>query len=87
MLNLESKYPSIREGQKVKMVRVKPNAYNIDGIAFPDELPEEFGLIPDHEGMFDKCVIMCLEPIFTALNWNVPNPKKQYEYSLEDMFG
>jgi hypothetical protein len=40
----------------------------------------------DNEIMFDKCVTKCLEPIFSALKWNVPNPKKQPEISLDDLF-
>jgi DNA polymerase elongation subunit (family B) len=85
-LNLDSKYPLIESGSKVKLVYVKPNKYNIEGIAFPDHLPEEFELEVDNEIMFDKCVTKCLEPIFSALKWNVPNPKKQPEISLDDLF-
>lgn len=85
-LGLENKYPLIEEGKKIKLIYVKPNKYNIDGIAYTDSLPEEFGLQPDKETMFDKCVIKCLSPIFQALKWNVPNPKKQYEFSLEEFF-
>ena len=66
---------------------VKPNKYNIAGIAYLDELPEEFELEIDREAMFDKCVVKCLEPIFDALKWNVPNPKKQLEFSLDELFG
>ena len=85
-LGLENKYPLIEEGKKIKLIYVKPNKYNIDGIAYTDSLPEEFELQPDREKMFDKCVIKCLSPIFNALKWNVPNPKKQYEFSLEEFF-
>lgn len=85
--NLENKYPLIEEGTKIKLVYVKPNKYNIAGIAYKDTLPEEFELLVDRETMFNKCVVKCLEPIFHALKWNVPDPKKQYEYSLEDIFG
>jgi DNA polymerase elongation subunit (family B) len=86
-LNLSNKYPIIEEGKKIKLVYLKPNIYNIDGIAYLDELPPEFNLIPDREKMFQKCVINCLEPIFNALKWHVPDPKKQYEFSLEEIFG
>lgn len=85
-LGLDNKYPLIEEGKKIKLVYVKPNKYNIDGIAYTDSFPEEFELIPDKETMFEKCVIKCLSPIFEALKWNVPNPKKQYEISLEEYF-
>lgn len=87
MHNLTNKYPLIKEGTKIKLVAVTPNKYGIDGIAYPDDLPEEFGLVPDKVRMFEKCVIKCLTPIFDALKWNVPDPKKQHEISLEDLFG
>jgi DNA polymerase elongation subunit (family B) len=87
ILDLESKYPLIEGGKKIKLVYVKPNKYNIEGIAYLDQLPEEFELEVDRDMMFDKCVIKCLEPIFNALKWNVPNPKKQIEISLDDLFG
>jgi DNA polymerase elongation subunit (family B) len=86
-MNLDNKYAYITEGKKIKMVYVKPNIHDIDGIAFLDDLPEEFNLEVDHERMFEKCVTLCLEPIFNALKWHVPNPKKQHELSLEDIFG
>lgn len=87
LLNLDNKYPLIEGGKKIKLAYVKPNKYNIAGIAYLDELPEEFELEIDREAMFDKCVVKCLEPIFDALKWNVPNPKKQLEYSLDELFG
>lgn len=86
-LNLQNKYPLIAEGTKVKLIYLKPNIYNIKGIAYLNELPHEFNLEPDRETMFEKCVIKCLEPIFNALKWHVPNPKKQHCESLEDLFG
>lgn len=85
-LGLENKYPLIEEGKKIKLVYVKPNKYNIDGIAYTDNFPSEFNLEIDRETMFEKCVVKCLTPIFEALKWNVPNPKKQYEFSVEDFF-
>lgn len=86
-LNLTNKYPLITEGSKIKLVAVAPNKYGIDGIAYLDGLPEEFELVPDRVKMFEKCVVKCLTPIFDALKWNVPDPKKQHEISLEDLFG
>jgi DNA polymerase elongation subunit (family B) len=85
-LNLEHKYPQIMEGQKIKLVSVEPNIYQIKGVAFVDTIPVEFGLSPNHSEMFEKCVIRSLEPIFRALKWSVPNPKKQYEFSLAELF-
>ncbi len=86
-LNFTNKYQLITEVYKIKLVAVAPNKYGIDGIAYLDGLPEEFELVPDRVKMFEKCVVKCLTPIFDALKWNVPDPKKQHEISLEDLFG
>lgn len=85
-LGLQAKYPTIENGKKIKMVYVKPNKYNINGIAYIDELPAEFGLEPDRPKMFEKCVTNCLKPIYNALQWYVPNPEKQYTESVEELF-
>lgn len=86
LLELERKYQKIENGKKIKIIYVKPNKYNIDGIAYLDVLPPEFGLEVDIERMFEKCIINCLKPIYEALQWEVPNVNLQYENDLEDMF-
>jgi DNA polymerase elongation subunit (family B) len=87
LLNLENKYRYITNGNKVKLIYVEPNQYNVECIAYLDDFPEEFGLIPDKSRMFERCITNCLEPIYEALSWKVPHPKKQHELSLEDLFG
>jgi DNA polymerase elongation subunit (family B) len=82
MLGLDKKYPKIENGKKIKIIYVKPNKYNIDGIAYLDVLPPEFDLEVDTERMFEKCIINCLKPIYAALQWEIPNVKLQYENSL-----
>lgn len=86
-LHLENKYRKIENGSKIKMVFIKDNKYNIEGIAYQEEFPPEFDLTPDYERMFFKGVIKSLEPIYNAVNWKVPNPKMQYTVSLEEIFG
>lgn len=82
-----NKYPVITDGKKIKICYVKPNKYEIDSVAYIDELPKEFNLEIDYAAMFNKCVVLCLTPIFEALSWNVPDPKKQVEVSFEELFG
>lgn len=86
-LKLDNKYPKVANGSKIKKVFVKDNQYNIEGIAFQDELPPEFGLEVDYDASFYKGVMKTLEPIYEALGWNLPDPNKQVEISLDDLFG
>ena len=86
LLDLEKKYPKIENGKKIKIIYIKPNKYNIDGIAYLDVLPPEFDLEVDTEKMFEKCIINCLKPIYTALQWEIPDVKLQHEEDLEDLF-
>jgi hypothetical protein len=85
-LKLQNKYRKIENGSKIKMVFIKDNIYNIDGVAYQDEFPKDFNFGVDYEAMFFKGVLKCLEPIYKAMGWNLPDPKKQYEHSLEDLF-
>lgn len=86
LYGIQNKYPAISNGMKIKMFYVKPNRFNIEGIAFGETFPSEFELQPDIDRMFDICVINCLRPIYDALEWNIPDPKKQYDISLEELF-
>lgn len=85
-LDLENKYRKIENGGKLKLVFVKDNKYNIEGIAYQDMLPTEFHLKVDYERMFFKAIIRSLEPIYNALGWYIPDPKIQYETPVEDLF-
>lgn len=85
--NLEQTYRRIENGSKIKMIHVKDNKYNLEGIAYQDKLPAEFELEPDYEKMFFYDIIKSLQPVYDALKWKMPNPKLQYETTLEDLFG
>lgn len=87
MLNLTDKYPKIVNGSKVKIVFVKENKYNISAIAYQNELPPEFGLTIDYTTHFFKGFLQSLSPIYEALRWHLPDPTKQVEISLEELFG
>ena len=83
--DLEKKYQPIREGDKIKFVYVrKPNPFNEDVIAFPTELPKEFGLhdFIDYDTQFQKVFLDPLQIVIEPLGW-----KTEEESSLEDFFG
>ena len=86
-LNLTNKYKKIENGSKIKIIKVQPNRYNIEGIAFQDTIPPEFDLIPDYEKAFFKGVVNCASPIYQAIGWQIPDPNKEYTVTLDELFG
>ena len=82
---LEKKYQSIRDGDKIKFVYVrKPNPFEEDVIAFPQELPKEFGLEEyiDYDKQFEKTFLDALQGVIDPLGWKV-----EEHSSLEEFFG
>lgn len=64
---LEDKYQEVYEGDKAKVIYLKPNAYGFDCITYSSKYPKEIkGIQPDIEKMiekyFDKKIKMLLEP-------------------------
>ena len=84
-MGLEKKYQLIRDGDKIRFIYVKkPNPFNEDVIAFPQELPKEFGLhnFIDYDLQFQKTFLDAVQNIIQSLGWNV-----EEQSSLEDFFG
>ena len=82
---LDKKYQTIRDGDKIKFVYVrKPNPFEEDVIAFPQELPKEFGLDKyiDYDKQFEKTFLDALQGVIDPLGWTV-----EEQSSLEDFFG
>lgn len=83
-LGLQTKYPLIREGDKIKFMYLKtPNPFHEDCISFVDKLPEEFGLTQylDYDTMFEKTFEDAVQNILDSLGWST----KQMA-TLEDWF-
>lgn len=55
-LGISNKYPEVNEGEKAKVIYVKPNNFNIEAITY-QYWPSEFsdaGIQPDYQRMIDK---------------------------------
>ena len=67
-----TKYPNLRNGDKLKFIYLKqPNPIKENVIAFPDYLPEEFGLDQyiDRELQFEKTFLDAIEAILQPIGW------------------
>jgi DNA polymerase elongation subunit (family B) len=83
-MQLKKKYEPIQNGEKIKFLYLRqPNSIHENVIAFPDYLPEEFGLRKyiDHELQFQKTFLDPIEPILDAVGWT-----SKEVASLEDFF-
>lgn len=72
-LDLGKKYPSIREGDKIKFVYLRvPNTMQENCISFIDKIPEEFDVAKyvDYDMMFEKTFVDAVQNILDALGWS-----------------
>lgn len=83
-LGLDKKYPYIKNGEKVKFVYLKmPNPFCENVIAFPSQLPKEFGLheYVDYDEQFNKAFKDALVELVKPMKWEIDEIS-----SLENFF-
>ena len=81
---LTRKYEMIREGDKVKfLMLIVPNRTPEKVIAFPADLPKEFGLQKyiDYDTQFEKAFIDPIKTILESVGWS-----HERKTTLEDLF-
>lgn len=82
--NLTKKYPTIKEGEKIKFIYLKePNTIQSHVIAFPQILPKELDLVKfiDYNTQFEKSFLEPLKIILDCIGW-----KTEKHSSLESFF-
>ena len=83
-LKLNKKYELIENGTRIKFSYLKmPNKIKENVVAFPDKLPEEFGLNSyiDYDLQFQKTFIDPLSYILEAIGWS-----HEEKASLDEFF-
>ena len=84
-LGLQSKYPIIQEGDKIKFIKLVPaNPFKFDVISYMTNLPEEFKLNDyiDRDVQFQKTFLDPMRFILDAVGW-----KDEPQATLEAFFG
>ena len=85
---LDKDHSYIVQGDKVKWVYLKPNAYQVDAIAFLDfDLPEKIRTFieeyADRKKIFESILLNKLEGFYNDLGWNLSlNPYQQMFFNL-----
>ena len=77
-------YEEIQKGNKIKWTYMLiPNPIRENVIAFPDYLPQEFGLDKyiDYNKQFEKTFLEPLEPILEAIGWQA-----EEQLTMDDFF-
>ena len=80
---LSNKHSLITQGDKIKWIYLKPNPYQIDGIAFLDfDLPEKIRAFieeyADRKKIFESILLNKLEGFYNDLGWTLNlNPYKE----------
>lgn len=87
-LNLESKYPKILSGLKIKFFYCKKNIYSYETIAFTDYYPKELLEVikPDYRYMFEKNVTPVISRIFEVIGWPIPAIGCEEYNDLNELF-
>ncbi len=82
-LGLDKQYESIREGSKIKMLRLKKNPYGYDVIGYEGYWNSDFDLTPyiDRDMMFEKTFKQYIRNITNTFGWNL-----DLEYTVDDLF-
>ena len=82
-LGLDKQYESIREGSKIKLLRLKPNPYNYEVIGYEGYWNKDFDLTPfiDRDMMFEKTFKQYIRNITNTFGWNL-----DLEFTVDDLF-
>ena len=86
--NIENEYESIGSGDKVRYFYVqKPNAYNVDSIAYKYYYPDKFKKCfhVDYDKMFDKIIFSAIQPFYENVNWAVQKPGSLTQTNLLEL--
>lgn len=73
-LNLDTKYPPINSGAKIKSFYCLKNPFNFETMGFIDKYPKELleYVKPDYKIMFEKNVTPILSRMFQVIGWPTP---------------
>jgi len=76
IFGLKNKYTSLKEGDKMKLMYIKPNKFGLNSFGYYDVIPNEFknDIVIDDAKMFMKTVWSCIDGCFERVGWQPFNP-------------
>lgn len=87
--NLDTKYESLKEGDKMQIIYVLNNKFGVNSLAFNRKIPTEWEDIfkIDDATMFDKVVWSSIQKCFDVVGWHPFTPSKGDTVDLLTIFG
>lgn len=87
-MSIDSKYPTIKSGLKIKFFYCKKNIYGYETIGFIDYYPKELLQVikPDYRFMFEKNVVPVISRIFEVIGWPIPAVGCEEHTDLIELF-
>lgn len=87
-LQIDSKYPAIGSGIKMKWFYAAKNPYNLKNMGFIDVYPPEVAahVQPDMQKMFDKSVAPPITRLYECINWQITQPGHETTVDLFELF-
>ena len=87
-LQIDTKYPAIGSGIKMKWFYAAKNPYNLKNMGFIDVYPPEVAahVQPDMQKMFDKSVAPPITRLYECINWQITQPGHETTVDLFELF-
>ena len=78
---LDGQFSPIHDNEKISIYYCKDNGDGITSFGYKDRIPDLYRkkYVFDEETMYKKTVLSCLDKLFEAVGWEIPDPTKGEE--------
>jgi DNA polymerase elongation subunit (family B) len=85
--NMQSTYKQIVDGNKIKLIYLKPNSHKFNVMAFESEFPTELGYQVDVDMQLEKVLMSMPRRFFSVLGWPFPQMRVEDLMGIFESFG